>query len=290
VSQLVTGEAVALDLQTAGVPSRILAALLDGIAQAVLVYGFVLVVIASNPSAATAGAFVIIGIVLGGIAYPVLLETLLSGRTLGKMALGLRVVRDDGGPIGLRHALVRGLIGFFVERPGVTSGSAAVICALVNPQGKRLGDLAAGTIVVQERVARTQTVTVQMPPPLAAWAATLDLSRLPDELAQRARAYLTRWASLTPAAQAEVGSRLAGEVAALVTPAPPPGVPAWAYLSAVVAERRRRAQEASTPAVAVAPTFWHQDGTAAAPAAAPPPAPPASPSPEPPGSPFAPPS
>jgi uncharacterized RDD family membrane protein YckC len=287
VSQLVTGEAVALDLQTAGVPSRILAALLDGIAQAVLMYGFILVVVATNASEATAAAFVIVGIVLGGIVYPVLLEALLAGRTLGKMALGLRVVRDDGGPIGLRHALVRGLVGFFVERPGVTSGSAAVICALLNPQGKRLGDLAAGTIVVQERVARTHTVTVQMPPPLAAWAATLDLSRLPDELAQRARAYLTRWASLTPAAQAEVGSRLAGEMAALVTPAPPPGVPAWAYLSAVVAERRRRAQESAPPAVTVAPTFWHQDGTAAAPVP-PPPAAPAAP--EPPESPFAPPS
>ena len=263
MSQLVTGEAVALDLQTAGVPSRILAALLDGLAQGLLFVAILLLVAASGGTEATTAAFTIVGIVVAGLAYPVLMESLLRGRTLGKMALGLRVVRDDGGPIGVRHALVRGLVGFFVERPGITSGSAAVICALLNSQGKRLGDLAAGTIVVQERVAHTHQGQVAMPPPLAGWAATLDLSQLSDELVQRARAFLTRWSSLTPAAQAEIGGRLASEVATVVFPGPPAGVPAWAYLSAVVAERRRRAQGT------VQPGYWPQGYGVPAPPAPP---------------------
>ena len=53
------------------------------------------------------------------LGYPVAMETLTRGRTLGKMALGLRVVRDDGGPITFRQALVRGLVGLALERPGL---------------------------------------------------------------------------------------------------------------------------------------------------------------------------
>jgi uncharacterized RDD family membrane protein YckC len=287
VSQLVTGEAVALDLQTAGVPSRILAAGVDAAVQVVILIAFLFLVGASGGSEASTAALMILALVTAGLAYPVLMESLTRGRTLGKMALGIRVVRDDGGPIGARQALVRGLVGFFVERPGVTAGSAALICALLNPQGKRLGDLLAGTIVVSERVAHSHQEQVMMPPPLAGWAASLDLSQLPDELALRARAFLLRVSSLPPQSAAEIGGRLASEVAALVAPAPPPGVPAWAYLSAVVAERRRRAFGE------VQPGFWPQGYGGPPPAYGgppqAPPAPPQAPSP-PPASPFAPPS
>jgi hypothetical protein len=79
-----------------------------------------------------------------------------------------------------------------------------------------------------------------MPPPLAAWAATLDLSRLPDDLALAARQFLARVGELAPSVREEMGARLAASVAAVTAPAPPPGTPAWAFLSAVLAERRRR--------------------------------------------------
>ena len=248
MSLLVTGEAVALDLQVAGVPSRILAAAVDAVAQLLIYAGFALVVSASGASEALAATFAVLGLVAAGLVYPVAMETLLRGRTLGKLALGLRVVRDDGGPIRFRHALFRGLVGLFVERPGITLGSGAVICALLNSRGKRLGDLLAGTIVVSQRVARTRHVDVEMPPPRAAWAATLDRSGRSDQPVQRGRAVPVRWAHLTPAAQAEIGGRLAAEVAAVVAPAPPGGVPDWAVLSAVVAERRRRALAEAAPA------------------------------------------
>lgn len=300
MSQLVTGEAVALDLQPAGVPSRVVAAALDYVVQGLvfLVFMFAMGLSGADSEAAVA-SFTIAGMVAAFLGYPVVMETAVRGRTLGKMAMGIRVVRDDGGPITIRHALVRALIGFFVERPGITMGSAAVICAVLNSRSKRLGDLAAGTMVVQERVASPRQTQVEMPPPLAAWAATLDLSQLSDELVQRARAFLTRWSSLTPAAQHEIGARLATEVAAVVAPGPPPGVPAWAYLAAVVAEHRRRAfgeapwlQQGYPPPgyggpVPPGPAYPPPPGVAGPPPgfAAPPPA-----SPEQPPSPFAPPS
>jgi hypothetical protein len=84
-----------------------------------------------------------------------------------------------------------------------------------------------------------------MPPALAAWAAELDLTGLPDDLAATARAFLGR-NELTPAARTEVGDRIMARFAATVAP-PPPGTPGWAYLSAVLAERRRRAQGTPAP-------------------------------------------
>jgi hypothetical protein len=79
-----------------------------------------------------------------------------------------------------------------------------------------------------------------MPPTLAAWAASLELSALPDETAAIARSYLSRYGELTPVAREEFGRRIAAEVAARVSPPPPPGTPAAAYLSAVLSERSSR--------------------------------------------------
>ena len=122
MSQLVTGEAVVLDLRTAGVPSRILASVIDLFVQGVALFALLILVgaVASSGSAATTAGLMILVSVVVLLGYPVALETLMGGRTLGKLALGLRVVRDDGGPIRFRHAITRGLLGLFVEKPGVT--------------------------------------------------------------------------------------------------------------------------------------------------------------------------
>ncbi|GAA3313059.1 hypothetical protein [Nonomuraea dietziae] len=100
----------------------------------------------------------------------------------------------------------------------------------------------AGTIVISERGPSGSSQPVLMPPALEGWARTLELSQLPGEVAGAARQYLVRWHDLSPAVQHEMGVRIATQVAAYVTPPPPPGVPAHAYLSAVLAERRRRDQ------------------------------------------------
>jgi uncharacterized RDD family membrane protein YckC len=241
-SQLVTGEAVALDLRTAALPSRVVSGAIDGALQLVLLLvlaGLTGALATQASEAATAAMFILV-LVSVTIAYPVLFETVLRGRTPGKMAMGLRVVRDDGGPVGFRHAFVRGLTGAFIERPGITFFVGGVLTMLLNPQGKRIGDLLAGTVVLQERVSVRGGPVATMPPPLAGWAGSLDLSGLSNDLALSVRQFLARSNELTPQAREDLGGRLVAAVLAAVQPAPPPGTPGWAVLSAVLAERRRR--------------------------------------------------
>jgi uncharacterized RDD family membrane protein YckC len=246
---LVTGEAVVVDMRTAGIGSRGIAVVLDFALQLALV--FVLTYIVTNIGAsldsAAAIAFILVLYVAIALGYPVGFEAMWRGRTPGKAAMGLRVLRDDGGPIRFRHAFVRGLVGVVVERPGVLFFFPALLCMLVNRRSKRLGDLAAGSIVVQERVPARVAPPPAMPAPLAGWAATLDLGRVDDRLAHEVRQFLARAPQLTPAVREQMSARLVGELATRTAP-PPRGAPAWAYLSAVLAERRRRELERSTPA------------------------------------------
>jgi uncharacterized RDD family membrane protein YckC len=241
VSDLVTGEAVPLEMRLAKLPSRALAILLDwGLLAAIgipLAIALSSVLSTTDPALqATLGLLGFIGLFVG---VPVLVETLSRGRSLGKLALGLRVVRDDGGPVRFRHALTRGLAGVFVDFL-LTSGAGAIICSLLNERGKRVGDILAGTVVVRERApARTEPLPA-VPPQLAAWATGLELSRLPADLGVAVRSYLGRYPQLAPPVRDRMGAQLASEVAQFVTPAPPPGTPPWAYLAAVLAERGRR--------------------------------------------------
>jgi uncharacterized RDD family membrane protein YckC len=245
---LVTGEAVALDLRAAALPSRLVAGSLDAALQLVLllVVGALAVAVSFRLSTAAQSAVGLLVYVLVTIVYPVTFETLLRGRTPGKAAMGLRVVRDDGGPIGFRHALARGLLGAVVERPGITFGIAAVLVSSLNGRNKRLGDLLAGTVVVRERVPVRGGAVAEMPPQLAGWAAQLDLTRLSDELALSARQFVSRAEQLTPVAREDLGSRLVAAVTQAVGPAPR-DAPGWAVLSAVLAERRRREAQRLAP-------------------------------------------
>jgi uncharacterized RDD family membrane protein YckC len=288
VSQVVTGEAVALDLRPARLPSRILAGLVDLAIQFVGFLGLGILAAGLSvqlDSAAVAAVSLMLTVVVL-VVYPLFFETLWRGRTPGKAALGLRVVRDDGGPIGFREALVRALTGAFLERPGITIFVAAVVSQLLNGSGKRIGDIFAGTIVLRERVPVRGGVVMAMPASLAGWAATLDLSGLPDDLALSARAFLSRASELTPGAREDLGNRLVAAVAGCVWPSPPPGTPGWAFLAAVLAERRRRDAAGLPPGAAADPGA----GAAAQPALPVPPGPTGEPRSQPPVSgPFAPP-
>jgi uncharacterized RDD family membrane protein YckC len=250
VSDVVTGEAVALDLRIAQLPSRLTAAVLD-----LLVMGAAytsLLVLAFEVGLGDADPALLFGVVfallvLVFLGYPVVMETLTRGRSLGKLALGLRVVRDDGGPITFRHALVRGLVGLTLERPGIFLASlgpaVGMLVSLLSARGKRIGDMAAGTVVLQERVPPRPDWMPVMPPPLAWWAPTLDLAGFDDALALSVRQFLGRAGELMPAAREALAADLVDEVRARTTPAPPPGTPGWAYLTAVLAERRRREED-----------------------------------------------
>ncbi len=241
MSDVVTGEAVVVEVRVAQLPSRALAMLIDVVVQTGLIIGAnqLLANAAQIADPALDAALRILMTVIIVVGYPVLFETLTRGRSLGKLALGLRVVADDGGPERFRQALFRGLAT--VPEIWIFAGAPALISSLLSQRGKRLGDLFAGTIVISERAPSTPPPP-PMPPGLAEWAGTLELSQLPDEVANTARQYLSRWNQLSPAVRHDMGARVAGQVAAYVSPPPPPGVPHAAYLAAVLAERRRRAE------------------------------------------------
>ena len=237
---IITPEAVVLEFRIAGLATRTLAKLVDVVCQA-LVAAIVLVAIAlplgqgGNSAAVTIvvslTAFVVV------VLAPALCETFWNGRTPGKALLGLRVVTTDGGPISLRHAMVRGLLQV-VELPlGI-----AVLIALGNPRSQRLGDLAAGTFVISERSATSLTVpTLFSPPPgLEHYCAQLDVSRVESGQFLLVRNFLLRVGELDGAARAALAVRFATALSGMCSPPPPPGVPAEVYLVGVCAAYQRR--------------------------------------------------
>ena len=248
-TRILTGEAVHLDIRVAGVGSRALAKLIDAVLQVITFYGLTIVATIVGFIAGFDGtmmnAMIIAVIILVLVGYPVLMETLTRGRTVGKLILGLRVVRDDGGPVTFRQALARSLVALAVEWPGLLMAPltwlVTIWIMIASPQSKRLGDHAAGTLVIHERTPTAWGWVPAMPPALAAWAATLDLTGLDDDLALAVRAFLARNRRLREPARSALGERLVREVAAVTNPPPPPGTPAWMYLAAVHAERHRRA-------------------------------------------------
>ncbi|MFJ9729209.1 RDD family protein [Streptomyces sp. NPDC101209] len=241
MSELVTGEAVALELRPARLPSRALAVLLD-LVVAVAVYVVVTIaLVAATASLDDAAQFAvsIATFVLLLVGAPIAVETLSHGRSLGKLACGLRVVRDDGGPIRFRHALVRGAIG--VVEILMTFGVIACIASLVSSRGRRLGDVFAGTLVVRERVPAARTGFLPPPPPwLAGRFSELDLSAVPDGLWLAVRQYLTRMHQLDPQVGWAMAERLSSDLAARTGTPVPHGVPPTVYLAAVMQERQAR--------------------------------------------------
>jgi uncharacterized RDD family membrane protein YckC len=264
----ITGEAVPLDLRIAQLPSRALAIVVDLLVQYLLILGaaWLLTRVASHADSATVAGFVVVVLVLIVIGYPVMFETFTRGRSLGKMAVGLRVVRDDGGAERFRHALVRGL--FELPEIWLTAGTIAALVSLLNERGKRFGDFAAGTVVVRERTPRNKsTWEPRVTPALAPWAAVVDLSRVPDDLALALRQFLARMQTLSPQARAELSQRLLADTLRFIAPPPPPAY-ADEILAAVVAERRRREELR----MGARPTYGPATPAPYAPAPYPPPA------------------
>jgi uncharacterized RDD family membrane protein YckC len=250
MAEVVTGEAVVLDLVVARFPSRILAQLLDVLAQLPVVWFVDVVVVRASVqhlNQASAAAVYILGLVFVVTGYPLIFETLSRGKSLGKLALGLRVVRDDGGPEGFRQALIRALSLTFIELwllPFNLIGMpAGLITSMVTKRGKRLGDVFAGTFVIHERTPRRPDLPAEalvVPPWLADWAQHLEVARLSDQTAAAASGYLRRFRQLRSPAREQLGSQLAAAVAAQVSPPPPVGTLPPDYLAAVLAVRRDR--------------------------------------------------
>ncbi|MDF2094279.1 RDD family protein [Knoellia sp. 3-2P3] len=237
---LVTGEAVALDLPHAGLGLRICSGIIDLVVGFAALWGlqWVAYALAGSGDDALVAAAITVATIGAMVAIPATSETLTRGKTLGHLALGLRTVRDDAGPIQFRHAVTRAMVG--VLEIYSCLGMPALICAVFNRRGKRFGDLLAGTYVVRDRQRVSLPPPPHMPPHLAAWAAGADIAPLPDALAVTVRQFLARTGTFAPGVREELAHRLLAEARPYMAPAPPAGNhPEW-VLMALLAERRSR--------------------------------------------------
>ena len=239
MSEVVTGDAVVLDVQIAQLPVRAVGALID-ITVMFICYVLGLMLWAASLTqfdSALSTAVLIIFTVLVMLGYPLIFESATRGRSVGKIVMGLRVVSDDGGPERFRQTLFRALAS--VIEIWMFLGSPAVISSILSPKAKRIGDIFAGTIVVSERAPRLGPPPM-MPPALAWWASSLQLSGLDPGQAEVARQFLSRAPQLDRQLRQQMAYRIAGDVVARIAPPPPPGTPPELVLTAVLAERHRR--------------------------------------------------
>jgi len=239
--ETIIGEGVALDTAAASLGSRAASALLDALVLGILYFAVTMLMVVALPAtldfAATSAIYLIVAIGTF-VGVPVVFETLTRGKSVGRYALGLRIVRDDGGPITLRQVVVRALVG--VIELWLTAGSIALIASAANSRGKRVGDMLAGTYALQTRAASSQHLPLAVPFSLGEWARVVDIRRLPDGLALEARQFLTRALALHPSSRRQMGESLSARMAPLVSPLPPQGTHPETFLTAVLAVRRDR--------------------------------------------------
>ncbi|MHA7210718.1 RDD family protein [Arthrobacter sp. MDT1-65] len=241
MSPVVTGEAVVLELRPAGFAARGVSILIDVAAQ--LLVAVLLMLLIGNVfggvlDPALTSAVLIAVVVLLLVVVPVTVETLTRGKSLGRLVMGLRIVRDDGGAIRFRHAFIRGMLAVFEIY--LLGGSLAFLVSLFNERSKRLGDLLAGTYAMRERVVARPRALPVMPPGLQQWAATADIGRLPDALARRMSQFLAQAPRLTEQARHALSVDLAGEASHHVSPPPPADTHPEEFLQTVIASRRDR--------------------------------------------------
>lgn len=210
-------EGVPLDLDTAGVASRLLARTLDFV---VCFGGLYLVLTAlaiASPPRWLMIAAIVVAFFVALFVYPAVLETVMRGRTVGKMAAGLRVVTESGGPISFRHAATRSALT--VVDLLATSGVVGIASIMFSQRRQRLGDVAAGTVVIRTRYPENRREPITAPQGFESFTESLDirpvdpvlLSLVRDVLPQSAGAATghpsARLARLAELIDAQLGGR-----------------------------------------------------------------------------------
>ena len=154
-----TPEAVDIDYDVAGLGTRFLAALIDTFCIGCYLWAVIYIVVlvaAAGVSIGFGDAAEELALVLATIlvfltiwGYYILMETIWSGQTIGKRALKIRVVKLSGHPIGFMESFVRNIVRFIDFLP--SAYGVGVVTMFISSQSRRLGDYAAGTIVIKER-------------------------------------------------------------------------------------------------------------------------------------------
>jgi uncharacterized RDD family membrane protein YckC len=238
---IVTPEAVVLEFDTAGVPSRAIARTVDAFVVLFAlstVSGVFAPLVGSDANRAAIVAILVVLVVIFG--YPCACETI-WGRTLGHLLFGLRVVTEEGGPVRFRHAVVRSLMQV-VDIFLVPIGVIAVIASLTSPRDQRLGDRLAGTLVIRMPAMTAQSSAIAFPPlpGYEGYVASLDTGRLTTDAYEVLRSFLTRVDDLTPAARSHLAGRLVEPIGSVVGQRPPSSMGAEVFLASVAAAYQRR--------------------------------------------------
>ena len=210
-----TPEQIALEFPLAGVGSRFLALAFDSLVQGAALVLLVLVwlifrwtlVPSFGGEALRSWAFAIV-IAVGFViysAYFAVFEALWSGQTPGKRLVGLRVIDVSGRPLGVYSAILRNVLRLVDQLPGFYA--IAIASVLVTNRNQRLGDLAAGTVVVHERLERIA------PAPQAGTSVRLGADRLTQGEIVLVEGFLRRRADLDPWVRRENARQIARRMA-----------------------------------------------------------------------------
>jgi uncharacterized RDD family membrane protein YckC len=245
-----TPEGVEINYVLAGLGSRSLAQLLDLLIKAALVAVAILVAAAATPNTAIRA---IVAATFGFAAlfvYDVAFEVWSDGATPGKRVNGLRVVAEDGRAVSLAASAVRRLL--WLVDVGASVGIVGAIAIVVTDRNQRLGDLAAGTVVVREASrgagaslaaiaaaaeARAQRLDTSLQGP-AAQLPAIDVTAITAAEIGAIRDFLARRSSLPTGARARVADRLVAAVGGKVGGLPPEGLRGEPLLEAIAAAKR----------------------------------------------------
>jgi uncharacterized RDD family membrane protein YckC len=207
--RFVTPEAVPVSLDVAGIASRAIATIVDSLIIAVVLVG-VVAAISQLPSDGTLAGVLTTAAVLAVLwGYYLLFEGLWHGRTPGKAVQHIRVVRTDGQPVGWLQVVVRNLLRPIDLLPGyyILGGAFVVLTG----RSQRLGDLAAGTLVVRDRRAPAPIVLTTTPAAAEA-ARTLDASGLREREYGLIRSFLERRQTLSTTSRRALAAQLSSVV------------------------------------------------------------------------------
>jgi uncharacterized RDD family membrane protein YckC len=203
--EIVTPEGVDLTLELAGLGSRFTGEIVDSFVKGALI-GLLAIVFFAIGGGVGAAVFTAVTFVIW-FFYDVLFEVLAGGQTPGKRAVGIRVIRTGGQPIGFGASAVRNLVRI-VDGPG-TGYIAGVIAIVASKRNQRLGDMAAGTLVARDARAPASAPYAAAPPPAMPPPDNWDVSAITSEEIAAVRHYLERRWTL----EYEARNRLAYQLA-----------------------------------------------------------------------------
>jgi uncharacterized RDD family membrane protein YckC len=236
-----TPEQTSLEFRLAGIGSRFLALAMDTVIQVstallilvALEFAYPVVRLLGSASQWMLAASVVGGFLLYE-GYFAFFEAVWNGQTPGKRFARLRVIKDDGRPIGVYDALARNLLRIVDQIPGIYA--IGVVVMLFSKQSKRLGDYVAGTVVVHEQ-------SIEEARPFAetgAGAAAMDTSRVTIEEFQLIEAFLQRRDSLESGVRRGMAAQIARRLGTKLGVQTPPWPACERLLEAVFEQVRTK--------------------------------------------------